>query len=60
MPKRKRVVHERTEDWTELQRRLKWPEQVIYELIRPVVVFGETASERACNRCPPADHRSEG
>ncbi len=47
MPKRKRVVHERTEDWTELQRRLKWPEQVIYELIRPVVVFGKLASERA-------------
>ena len=47
MPKRKRTVHERTEDWTTLQRRLKWPEQVIYELIRPVVVFGETASERA-------------
>ena len=47
MPKRKRAVHERTEDWTALQRRLKWPEQVIYELIRPVVVFGETASERA-------------
>lgn len=47
MPKPKREVYERTEDWTQLQLRLKWPEQVVYEMIRPVVIFGETAGERA-------------
>ncbi len=44
-PKRERV--ERTEDWAQLKRHLNWPEQVLYELIRPVVIFGETATERA-------------
>ena len=24
-----------------------WPEQKVYELLRPVVLFGETAAERA-------------
>ncbi len=47
MAKRKRAVHERTDDWAQLRRLLKWPDQVVYELIRPVVVFGETAGERA-------------
>ncbi len=47
MPKPKREVYERTEEWTQLQLWLKWPEQVAYELIRPVVIFGETAGERA-------------
>ncbi len=47
MPKRKRVVHERTENWLRLRQHLKWPEQVLYELVRPVVVFGETAANRA-------------
>ena len=42
MAKRKRAVHERTEDWAHLRPRLKWPEQVVYELIRPVVIFGDT------------------
>ncbi len=47
MSKRKRTVHERTDDWAQLRLLLKWPEQVVYELIRPVVIFGETASARA-------------
>ena len=47
MPKRKRAVHERTDNWPQLRQHLKWPEQVLYELVRPVVVFGETAVERA-------------
>ncbi len=47
MPKRKRVAHERTEDWSQLQLLCKWPEQVAYELARPVVLWGETAGERA-------------
>ncbi len=47
MAKRKRAVHERTEEWAQLRLLLKWPEQVVYELIRPVVIFGETAGARA-------------
>ncbi len=47
MPKRKRVVQERTETWLRLRRHLKWPEHVLYELVRPVVVFGEMAADRA-------------
>ena len=47
MSKRERAVHERTDDWAQLRLRLQWPEQVVYELIRPVVIFGETAAERA-------------
>lgn len=47
MAKRKRAVHERTEDWARLRLLLKWPEQIVYELVRPVVIFGETAGERA-------------
>ncbi len=47
MPAAKRVRTPPTEDWDALQLRLHWPEQVEYELIRPVVVFGLTAAERA-------------
>jgi hypothetical protein len=47
MAKRKRAVAERTEDWGQLQLLLYWPEQMVYELIRPVVVFGDTAGTLA-------------
>ncbi len=47
MPAAKRVRTPPAEDWDALQLRLHWPEQVEYELIRPVVVFGLTAAERA-------------
>ncbi len=47
MPKVKRPVRERTEDWTQLRLLVTWPEQMAYELIRPVVLYGETAAERA-------------
>ena len=40
MPYRKRPRIEPTEDWAQLQLHLAWPEQVSYELIRPVVLFG--------------------
>lgn len=36
-----------TEDWDQLELLLKWPEQREYELIRPVVVFGGSVTERA-------------
>jgi putative transposase len=50
MAKRKRDIYERTEDWAQLWLLLKWPEQVVYELIRPGVVFGETDDERTIDR----------
>jgi len=47
MPKVKgqRIAH--TEEWGILQQRTLWPEQEQYELIRPIVLFGDTPSERA-------------
>jgi putative transposase len=47
MPKLKRVPIAPTEDWQVLQTRFTWPEQVVYELIRPVVLFGRTPAVRA-------------
>jgi len=47
MPKlaRKRIAP--TENWRQLQLALRWPEQVAYELIRPIVLFGRSPAERA-------------
>ncbi len=36
-----------TDDWAQLRLLAAWPEQVTYELIRPVVLFGRSAAERA-------------
>src|SRR5437588_762815 len=47
MPKSKRQRRERTHDWQHIQQYTLWPEQKAYELLRPVVLFGETAAERA-------------
>ena len=47
MPYLKRPRSEPTEDWPQLQLQLAWPEQVSYELIRPVVLFGFSPAERA-------------
>jgi putative transposase len=49
MPKRKEKQPriERTDDWQTIKQRTLWPEQVTYELIRPVVLFSETPGERA-------------
>ena len=44
-PKRQRVAP--TDDWQQLQLRLLWPEQIAYELIRPVVLFGHSSAARA-------------
>jgi putative transposase len=44
-PKRQRVAP--TDDWQQLRLLLQWPEQILYELIRPVVLFGRSAGERA-------------
>jgi len=47
VPKRKRVQREHTEDWQTIQQYTLWPEQTAYELLRPVVLFGDPAGKRA-------------
>jgi predicted DNA-binding protein YlxM (UPF0122 family) len=47
MPKRKRVQREHTEDRQTIQQYTLWPEQTAYELLRPVVLFGDPAIQRA-------------
>jgi putative transposase len=47
VPQRRRERRERTHDWQQIQQYTLWPEQKVYELLRPVVLFGETAAERA-------------
>jgi putative transposase len=38
---------DRTDDWQTIKQRALWPEQITYELIRPVVLFSENPNERA-------------
>ena len=45
-PKEKPPRIVRTNDWQTIKQRSLWPEQVTYELIRPVVLFSETSAER--------------
>ena len=47
MPGLKRVRRERTDEWASIKQRTLWPEQELYEQIRPLLLFGETAGERA-------------
>ncbi len=47
MPKRKRKQREHTEDWQTIQQYTLWPEQTAYELLRPIVLFGDPAIQRA-------------
>jgi putative transposase len=47
MPARKRPRREHTHDWQHIQQYTLWPEQEVYERLRPIVLFGETAAERA-------------
>jgi len=47
VPKRKRVQREHTEDWQTIQHYTLWPEQTAYELLRPLVLFGDPAGKRA-------------
>jgi len=47
MPGPKRSRRERTEEWATIQQWTLWPEQELYEQIRPIVLFHETAGERA-------------
>ncbi len=47
MPKLARRRITPTENWPQLQLALHWPEQVAYELIRPIVLFGRSPAVRA-------------
>jgi transposase len=47
MPGPKRPRRERTEKWKDIKQWTLWPEQELYEQIRPLVLFHETAGERA-------------
>src|SRR5712691_4640869 len=47
MPGPKRTRRERTEEWASIKQWTLWPEQELYEQIRPLVLFHETAGERA-------------
>ena len=45
MPARSRHAH--TEDWRAIRQQCLWPEQRAYELVRPIVLFGDLPAERA-------------
>ena len=47
MSPRKRPRRVPTEDWRLLQEQFLWSEQRSYELVRPVVLFGQSPTERA-------------
>ena len=47
MPGPKRSRRERTDEWQSIQQWTLWPEQELYEQIRPILLFGEIAGERA-------------
>jgi putative transposase len=47
VPQRSRPRVAPTEDWQQLSLLIDWPEQLTYELLRPVVLFGFTPAERA-------------
>jgi transposase len=47
VPRLSRSAVAPTDDWEQLRLLLEWPEQIAYELIRPVVLFGRTAARRA-------------
>src|SRR5258708_30428018 len=47
MPPHKRSKVEPTDDWEQLKLLVDPPEQLSYELIRPVVLFGRSPAQRA-------------
>ncbi len=47
MPGPKRTRRERTDEWASIKQWTLWPEQELYEQIRPLVLFHQTAGERA-------------
>jgi hypothetical protein len=47
MPRHTRPRREPTDEWEQVQLFVSWPEQERYELLRPIVLFGQTSEERA-------------
>ena len=47
MPGPKRSRRERTNEWASIKQWTLWPEQTLYEEIRPIILFGQTPGERA-------------
>jgi transposase len=47
VPRSNRPRREPTHEWQKIQQYTLWPEQQVYELLRPVVLFNESAAERA-------------
>ena len=47
MAKAKRERQERTDNWKRIQQWCRWPEQRLYESIRPIVLYGDPAVQRA-------------
>lgn len=47
MPAPKHNRRERTDEWASIKQWSLWPEQELYEQIRPLILFHETAGERA-------------
>ena len=47
MPGPKRSRRERTDEWASNKQWTLWPEQELYEQIRPIILFGQTPGERA-------------
>jgi putative transposase len=56
VPARQRQQIAPTDDWEQLQLLTAFPEQRTYELIRPIVLFGQSPSERARQTATP--HRT--
>jgi putative transposase len=46
MGKKRRHRIEPTDDWEQLKALCGWPEQVSYEEIRPLILFGSSVAER--------------
>ncbi len=42
-----RVQHAHTEDWQQMTQLCLWPEQRKYELLRPIVLYGDLPADRA-------------
>jgi hypothetical protein len=47
MPLVKQPQREAAEGWEQLRLYASWPQQVAYELLRPIVIFGRTPGARA-------------
>ena len=47
MPGLNAIAAQRTDEWASIKQYTFWSEQELYEAIRPLVLFNETAGERA-------------